>query len=61
MENDGIQRLLKAEDDAANVIKRARDGQMKFAIEILYQSYQSYHSPAIGRDLQAANQIVPTF
>ena len=27
MENDGIQRLLKAEDDAAQVIQKAREGQ----------------------------------
>ena len=26
MENDGIQRLLKAEDDAAQVIQKAREG-----------------------------------
>ena len=31
MENDGIQRLLKAEDDAAQIIQKAREGQFSDA------------------------------
>jgi hypothetical protein len=44
MENDGIQRLLKAEDDAAQIIQKAREGQQLIQLNTAAALHLALHS-----------------